>query len=95
VQSLQETVGRINAIARIHERLYQSPQLGSIDLADYLADVCTDLAAFTRQHQLVYEPDGAIPMSTDRAVRVALLATELITNAAKHAYSGSVSGASS
>src|SRR5262249_47515778 len=44
-QNLQEAVARVTAVARIHERLYRSPDVATVDLAAYLADICTDLAA--------------------------------------------------
>ncbi|HET8915764.1 MAG TPA: sensor histidine kinase [Propionibacteriaceae bacterium] len=57
-----------------------------MDLVPYLADVCLDLAELAPHCEIKYEPDGPIPIATDRAVRVALLMTELVTNAVKHAY---------
>jgi two-component sensor histidine kinase len=89
-QNLQEAVARVTAVARIHERLYRSPDVATVDLAAYLADICTDLAALASQCDIVYQAKAAIPMATDRAVRIALLATELITNAAKHAGPGRI-----
>jgi len=89
-QNLQEAVARVTAIARIHERLYRSPDVATVDLAAYLADICTDLAALAPQCEIVYQTKAAIPIATDRAVRIALLATELITNAAKHAGPGRI-----
>jgi two-component sensor histidine kinase len=89
-QICQEAMGRITAIARVHERLYRSPDVTAVDLAAYLADICADLAALTPQNEIVYQPEAAISMPTDRAVHVALLATELLTNAAKHAGPGRV-----
>ena len=89
-QSFQEAVGRVTAIARIHERLYRSPDVTTVDLAAYLQDICTDLAAVAPHCEVIYETDGAIPIGTDRAVRIALLTTELVTNAAKHAGRGRV-----
>ena len=89
-QICQEAVGRMTAIARVHERLYRSPDVTAVDLAAYLADICADLAALTPQSEILYQPEAAISMPTDRAVRVALLATELITNAAKHAGPGRI-----
>ena len=91
-QSLHEAMGRVTAVARIHERLYRSPDIGSVDLAAYLVDVCTDLATLAPHQEIVYQTPGPIPMATDQAVRVALLATELVTNAAKHAYPAGTSG---
>ena len=85
-QTLQEAVGRVTAVARIHERLYRTADVGTVDLAAYVGDICQDLAGLIPQCEVRYEADGPIPMATDRAVRVALLATELVTNAAKHAY---------
>jgi two-component sensor histidine kinase len=84
-QSLQEAISRVTAVARIHERLYRTTDIGTVDLAAYLGDICEDLAGLVPQCQVSYEPDGPLLMATDRAVRVALLATELVTNAAKHA----------
>jgi two-component sensor histidine kinase len=85
-QSLHEAVGRVTAVARIHERLYRSPEIGHVDLGAYLTDICADLAALTPEGEITCRCDRPIPISTDRAVRVALLTTELVTNAAKHAY---------
>ena len=85
-QSLQEAMLRVTAIARIHERLYRTGDIGSVDLAGYLADICQDLREVVAGCELRFERDGPVQIATDRAVRVALLATELITNAAKHAY---------
>ena len=91
-QSLQEAMVRVTAIARIHERLYRTAVIGSVDLTAYLADICSDLREVVAACDLKFEPDGPIPIATDRAVRVALLATELITNAAKHAYPAETGG---
>jgi len=85
-QSLQDAMGRVTAIARIHERLYRTTDIRNVDLVPYLADVCLDLAELAPRCEIKYEPGGPIPIATDRAVRVALLMTELVTNAMKHAY---------
>jgi two-component sensor histidine kinase len=89
-QSLQAAIGRIAAIARIHERLYRSPEVAVVDLAEYLGDICADLAALAPQCDIAYLPEGATPMTTDGAVRVALLTTELVTNAVKHGGPGRI-----
>jgi two-component sensor histidine kinase len=88
IQSLNEAIGRVTAVARVHERLYRSPDVHSVDLAPYLADVCADLAALAPQATVQFTSTDPIIMSTDRCVRVALLLTELVTNAAKHARPG-------
>jgi two-component sensor histidine kinase len=83
---LAEASSRISAIARVHERLYKTADIGSIDLAAYLADVCADLSDLTPNCAVAFEASEPIPMMADQAVRLALLITELVTNAAKHAY---------
>jgi two-component sensor histidine kinase len=85
-QSLQEAIGRVTAVARIHERLYRSTDIANVDLAAYVADVCKDLAGLAPTHRIVFQAQGPLLAPTDRAVRIALLTTELVTNAAKHAY---------
>ena len=90
VQSLNEAIGRVTAVARVHERLYRSANVHSVDLAAYLADVCADFDALAPQATVQFTSTDPIIMSTDRCVRVALLLTELVTNAAKHARTGNV-----
>jgi two-component sensor histidine kinase len=88
IQSLNEAIGRVTAVARVHERLYRSPHVHSVDLAAYLSDVSADLAALAPQATVQFTSADSIIMSTDRCVRIALLLTELVTNAAKHARPG-------
>ena len=64
-----------------------------VDLSAYLTDVCHDLSEVVLPCIVNFHADGKVRMGTDRAVLVALLVGELITNAAKHAYPGDVAGA--
>jgi two-component sensor histidine kinase len=92
VQALHEAYGRVTAIARVHERLYRNAEVGSVDLSGYLDDVCRDLQAATGDNAIEFVSGEPIRISTDRAVLVALLVGELVTNAAKHAYSAGAPG---
>jgi two-component sensor histidine kinase len=85
-QRLQEASSRIAAIARAHDRLYRSTQVEKIELGEYLALVCGDLSEATPNCDVACNAPDKLLMSTDRAIRVALLVTELVSNAAKHAY---------
>lgn len=85
-QLLSEAQARVMAVARAHERLYKSTDVARLDLSGYLKDVCEDVADSAGSCELVYEAAGSIYIETDRAIPLALLVTELATNAAKYAY---------
>lgn len=85
-QALEEAYGRVTAVARVHERLYRDGDVKAVDLAAYLGDVCNDLNEVASPCTVEFSSKQPIRLSTDRAVLVALLVGELVTNAAKHAY---------
>ena len=88
--ALGEAQRRLQAVALVHRRLYQADQLDRIDLGRYLDELLTD----TRSSMGV-EWEKAVtldlaPMltSSDRAVQIGLILTELVINANKYAYDG-------
>ncbi len=85
-QKLNAAASRIAAIARAHERLYKSANIAQIELAAYLSGVCHDLNELSANCDVRFEAKAEVLVSTDRAIRMALLVTELITNAIKYAY---------
>jgi len=89
-EALEATARRVNGMALVHRRLYlneNSP--GAQDMAAYLDGLCEDLRgafiADTAACSLAFEGAGGEGISTDKAVAVGLLATELVTNALKYA----------
>ena len=92
-QRLRETSSKIMAIGRAHERLYRSPQVEKIDLAGYLSDIYHDLQEVTPNCDVSFEMSKPLVVNTDRAISVALVVTELVANAAKHAYPNGTHGA--
>lgn len=87
-RELREAGSRIAAVARAHQRLYSSNRIESLDLGVYLADVCKDLNASIPDCEINVSAEEGIIKPTDRAVAVALLVNELVSNAIKHAYPG-------
>ena len=86
-EALQAASARVSAIARVHERLYREKEIKSVNLTRYLGDVCHDLQELAAPSQIEFTAHGEHSLSTDRAVLTALVVGELVTNAAKHAYS--------
>jgi two-component sensor histidine kinase len=82
---------RINALATLHRRLYESENLQHVELRWFLEDLCVELRRGglpgNRDIDLsVHAPDEVI--GPEMAVPLGLLVTEAITNAYKHAFQG-------
>ncbi len=86
--SLAAALTRIEALSTVHRRLYQSDNVSTFDVADFIRDLVVDLVAASGQqleHDLDLEP---VVISADRAAPLALIVNELVTNTIKHAFTG-------
>ena len=85
----------MKTMALIHEKLYQSHNLGSIDFADYLNDLTADLNR-TRQNNdaniAITVRSDQIFLPVDTAIPCGLIINELVTNAFKHGFPDNASG---
>jgi len=86
---------RINALATLHRRLYESENLQQVEVRWFLEDLCVELRRGglpgNRDIDLtVQAPDEVI--GPEIAVPLGLLVTEAITNAYKHAFKGRTEG---
>ena len=87
-EALEQAMGRIRSVARVHHHLYTLPDIGAIDFRQYLSDLCTALS------QAAFPPTGLYLrchcdqayMPRNRAIAVGLVTNELVTNAVKHAF---------
>jgi two-component sensor histidine kinase len=84
-----EARSRINALATLHRRLYESESLQEIDLKWFLEDLCAELrrGGLSRGRNVELTADAPSEViGPDVAVPLGLLVTEAITNAYKHAF---------
>jgi two-component sensor histidine kinase len=86
-QQLEEAAHRVSAVARAHERIHPRNEPDKVDLGLYIEEVCRDLNEIG--HRTIHvEAQRDVPIATDRAIPIALIVNELITNATKYAYEG-------
>jgi two-component sensor histidine kinase len=83
---LQQASSRVTAIARAHNRLYRTEEFPRHDHGAYLTALRADFCEATPGCEIFVSAPEHIVLSTDRAITVALLINELITNIAKYAY---------
>lgn len=85
-EQLEAAALRIHAVARAHERLYQTDDVEHLDAGRYIEQVCGDVDESVANCAIHVDAERDILIATDRAIPLALMVNELITNAAKHAY---------
>jgi two-component sensor histidine kinase len=83
---LAEASNRISTIGRAYERLAYGADVESIDLGVYLQEVCADAVGTPSQCKLDFDAAPGMRLDADRAIPIALIANELVTNAAKYAF---------
>ncbi|WP_373476596.1 sensor histidine kinase [Sphingorhabdus sp.] len=83
--ALSDASDRVIAVARTHDRLWREAGGDTIDLRALLAELCETLSE-QLEHLDIRCSSEEIEAAPDHAVSFALLVTELVTNAAKHAY---------
>lgn len=86
-EALRDSAARVRAMALVHEKLYRSKSLETIELPSYVADLCRSLAASSgadaRGIVLKLEVE-ALSLGLETAVPLGLLLNELIANSVKH-----------
>jgi two-component system, sensor histidine kinase PdtaS len=82
--SPDETIRRVQAMALVHDLIYTQGQFASVDLAAYTRRLCESLRASGGRtpFDLKLEP---VTIALDRAMPFALILSEVVTNAIKHA----------
>jgi two-component system, sensor histidine kinase PdtaS len=88
--ALLQVADRIQAIAQATERLaLRSGDLESVRLDDHLCGLCEQIErGLSRQHVNVSCDIEEITTSADKAILIAIIVNELVTNALKHAFDG-------
>ena len=91
--ALREAQVRIEAVAHVHRRLYTSSEFAMVEMQEYLTGLVEELGqsvapgseggAGSPRVTLVAAP---MHVTTDQAVSLGVIVTELVTNAVKYAY---------
>ncbi len=95
LEAVNESKQRVQSMALIHQYLYSEDDLESINMQQYIRQLCANLFnAYKLDHELVklnveVEP---ILLDVDTAVPLGIIINELVTNALKYAFPNNSGG---
>ncbi|MET0635153.1 MAG: sensor histidine kinase [Chitinophagaceae bacterium] len=85
---------RIHAMSLIHQKIYQSDDIKTLDMAEYLPELVNYLDdSFGNTRQIHFEVDvDPLNLDISQAIPVALIINEAVTNSIKYAFPGQRDG---
>ncbi len=94
LKALETSQHRIYAMSLIHQKLYQSDDITTVDMKSYLAEFLLFLAeSFDHSDRIrIVQEIDPVKMPSTQAVPLALIINESVTNAFKHAFPGNLKG---
>jgi len=88
-EALVECQNRVQAIALIHEKLYQSKDYARVPFSDYARSLASNIFSASGVSPDAVALDlrmAAVSLAVDKAIPCGLILNELISNALKHAF---------
>jgi PAS domain S-box-containing protein len=86
VAALDGAISRVMAVGEAHRALHQSADLRHVALDEMLRDLCAHVGTLNPALSFVCDCPAVLALDTERAIPLGLVVSELLTNAAKHAY---------
>ncbi len=92
-QYFQQSINRINSIAKVHELIYASEDMASVDIKEYLEKVIPAIQVSLNGFNKTVDFSFDIPshkLKVNQAIPLGLIFNELITNSFKYAFDDNV-----
>jgi two-component system, sensor histidine kinase PdtaS len=93
LSAIQESQHRVHAMSLIHQKLYQSDKIESVDMKEYIQEVVEYLADAFRNNRVDFNLDiDEIKLDAALAVPLGLIINEALTNCLKYAFENTQDG---
>jgi two-component system, sensor histidine kinase PdtaS len=77
---------RVATVAKVHDHLWRSATIGTVDFGDFLGELCRNLETSGPGHTVRCSVSSGLSIPADKAIPLGLFVNELVTNAFKYAY---------
>lgn len=95
IEAFRDSQNRVKSMALVHEKLYQSEDMVSVDFADYIENLVDYLfqsySLDSRKVSLKLDVEKVF-LGMDTAVPLGIIVNELVSNSLKHAFAGKKEG---
>ncbi len=87
-EAFKNSVGRVQAMALLHEKLHQNSNYISIEANNYLSEIVELFQDSTNTQVDIQLEETNINLSSSQAISIGLIFNEFMTNSLKHAFEG-------
>ena len=87
VAKLDTMLERVDALATVHRRLYQSDDITKFDIGAFASNLVGDVIGASGRSDIVVDQDvRSVEVASGKAASVGLALNEIVTNAVKHGF---------